>query len=131
VDKIELELVLENWGRWKRNLATGLGWKNSTIEAQIIRGEIFGDGCIHGGKNLELKNGVTFPDDEASQTVERLVRNMVENNRELAAVLMAKYVWQWSVQKISQECGKSRFKIDQDLKSAQGIIKTLIEYSQG
>lgn len=126
----ELDLALEQWGRWKRELANGLSWRSSGIEAQIMSQEIFGDGNVNGGRNPEAKNMVNFDGtDEMSGKINSIVWKMMAGNRDQAAVLIATYVFKWKITKISTESGKSRHLCSKDLREARKTVKTLIEYT--
>jgi len=108
MQKAELDLRLDNWGRWKRNYLCGVGFKSETIESKIMSGEVFGTGC-HGGK--QGGGGASFREDEEAEKIDLIVRRLRDKgNADEMSVLTMCYVLQWSSRRISGElfCGRGQ-----------------------
>ena len=118
----QLNLLLEKYGRWKRDYITGLGFPSGTIESKIGSGEIFGDGCGKGGRKPGSTDP-TFNGDEESSYINRCINQMKNTHPREMKVLDLVYVCDWSVKKIARDIGCSRYAIDQLLRRG----KTLIE----
>jgi len=113
----ELEADLREWGRWKRNCVIGLGFKSSSIEHQIMKGEIFGDGNS-GSKRGHP--GVTFKESPVAERVDIRIRLLSKKYPNECQILKMVYVMQWSNRKIAAKGEISR---SQTLKlKERGII---------
>lgn len=123
----EMEASLREWGRWKRNYVIGLGFKSSTIEHQIMRGEVFGDGCIGGKKG---GGSVTILESEVGEKIDLWVRKLTNRHPNECQVLKMAYIMQWSNRKIALKAEISR---SQTLKlKTRGILLLMgMEFNRG
>lgn len=123
----EMEAELREWGRWKRNGVIGLGFKSTSIEYQIMKGVIFGDG----NKGCKRSHdGVTIVESEVGERIDLWVRLLTRRCPNECQVLKMSYIMQWSNRKIAQKAEISR---SQSTKLKNRGITLLIgmEASQG
>lgn len=100
----EMEASLREWGRWKRNFVIGLGFKSSTIEYQLMKGIVFGDGNSHRNGH----DGVTILESQVGERVDMWIRLLSKRSPNECQVLKMSYVMQWSNRKIAQKAEISR-----------------------
>ena len=122
----KLEQKLNEWGHWKRNYLVGLGNSTHTIEAQLESQEIFGDGCKRGGRKKGADNNVQFIENKESEQLEYCIKVLMMTNREESHVLIALYVFQWSVNKIATETDESRYMIRQLASQGRTLLRGLL-----
>ena len=118
----ELNYLLEKYGRWKRDYVIGLGYPPSSVEMNIRSGGVFGDGCSGGGGKIGYRDPI-FKEDAESSYINRCINQMKKTHTAEMKVLDLIYVCDWSVKKIAEEIGSSRYQVKQLLDRS----KTLIE----
>lgn len=128
-EKKNIDLILTDWGRWKRELVIGLEYPSSTIEAKIIegKGKIYDSGCYGGGRDESTKNKIRFQGRESQLRLDTIIRKLREKHSREMKIIVLVYMMQWSNRKIAKQSKLSRHTIRNYLMKGMNLINVSLD----